>query len=100
MLLRLGKIKEEIISKVRHRLSPFGLRMCAPLLTLHIHPGAGAYEKADILRTSRKFTTSAEAIISCWFIRVEIRTEYKAGTKSVRRDLISYGRAGKTGPLK
>ena len=32
--------------------------------------------------------------------RVEIRTEYKAGTKSVKRDLIFYGRAGKTGPLK
>ena len=37
---------------------------------------------------------------NCWFIRVEIRMEYKAGTKSVRRDLIFYGRAGKTGPLK
>ena len=36
----------------------------------------------------------------CWFIRVEIRTKYKAGTKSVRSDLIFYGRAGKTGPLK
>ena len=36
----------------------------------------------------------------CWFIRVEIRMEYKAGTKSVRSDLIFYGRAGKMGPLK
>ena len=36
----------------------------------------------------------------CWFFQVEIRTEYKAGTRSVRSDLIFYGRAGKTGPLK
>ena len=61
-------------------------------LSRHCCALSSGHTGAHALRTCQP--SPPPLIPVCWFIRVEIRMEYKAGTKSLRKDLIFLWQSG------